>query len=176
MTTAYSRAELDALEAQMMSAAPAEMKAKDLKRAPVAQDVAMAGTNAGALIRLAFKNGKQQDFFLNCVVATELMVGLYDAGEKHGWWGDGEPERAPNGLALPVEADLHKSLTAVSLRTSSSADGSLIAFTVGRGSLGLFMPKAIAMETMIGIKQTGDTAGWWAEDMTLIPNDGGGLQ
>jgi hypothetical protein len=176
MTTGYTREQLAELAQQIYDNVPPEMTAADKKGAAKVLDASMAATDLGILLRLGFKRNTTADFFLNCAVMIEFVLGLHAAGETQGWWlreYDGE-----RGFKLdpPPPEDLPLALQIISLRTGSEPKGLMIAFRNGPEVLHLYMRRKTAEEVLAAIAQANDRARWWDDNFALIPNDGSKLQ
>ena len=173
MATGYTREQIRNLEILIDNNVPPEQSEKQLASAPIATDVVMAGTELGALIRIGFEHGDSHDFFINCAVVLELVIGLYGAAQEQNWWAVGEqPEAFEPELESPSVEDLANAFKVLSLRTDSIPEGALISFNSGRTVVQFFMPKSIAHYVLAGMQSASECAGWWNEDMQLIPIDG----
>ena len=136
----------------------------------------MAGTDPGVLVRLGFKNGDALDFFLNCVVALDLVYGLYEAGQTHGWWNKEPAWEVKHELEQPTRDDLATALNVISLRTDSDPKGLLVSFSSGPTVFQFSMPKKVAAEILAQIQTAAERARWWDSELKLIPAGGEKLQ
>ena len=176
MSTGYTREQLSELSRQIYENVPPEMTAADLKGAAKAIDISMAATDTGILLRLGFKRGEVIDFFLNCAVTLELVLGLHAARERQGWWLGERVDPHISQLELPSPEDLAGALDVISLRTASEPKGVMIAFS-GGATVFQFNMRRKLLEAVLGtIALANDRACWWDDTMALIPNDGSKLQ
>ena len=177
MSTGYTREQIHQLEILLDQNVPPEQSIEHLDTAPIATDVVMAGTAIGALFKIGFEHGETKEFFLNCLVALELVIGLHGATIEESWWGVTEqPGAFEPELSPPKENDLDNALRVLSLRTDSTPYGALICFSTGRTVTQFFMPKAIAHYVLAGLASASERAGWWNDEMQLIPSDHEKLQ
>jgi hypothetical protein len=176
MTTGYTREQLAALSQQIYENVPPEMTAADKEAAAKVLDASVAATDLGILLRLGFKRQTTVDFFLNCAVMIELVLGLHAAGETHGWWLKEYDDERGLRLGPPTPEDLPGALQVISLRTASEPEGLMVAFRNGPEVLQLYMRGNTAEEVLVGIAQANDRARWWDDNFALIPNDGTKLQ
>jgi len=175
MATGYTREQLAELAQQIYENVPPEMTAADKKAAAKVLDASMAATDLGILLRLGFKRQTTVDFFLNCALMIELVLGIHAAGEAQGWLKEHKDERGFK-LGPPTPEDLPGALQIISLRTASEPEGLMIAFRNGPEVLQLYMRRKTAEEVLAAIAQANDRARWWDSAMALIPNDGTVLQ
>lgn len=177
MSTGYTREQLHQLEILIDQNAPPEQSAEQLYTAAIASDVVMAGTELGALVRIGFEHGASHDFFLNCAVVLEFVIGLVGAAQEQSWWGVADqPGAFEPELQAPTERDLDNALKVLSLRTDSSPEGALISFSTGRTMSQFYMPKNIAHYVIAGLHSAAERVGWWDDEMRLIPSDHKKLQ
>jgi hypothetical protein len=128
----------------------------------------MAGTDVGALVRLALKNrAKTLTFFLNPVIALELMVALNQAAMNFKWW-DRQETSGAKPLAELERQDLDKALRVVSIVTASEPNGLLVRFA-GGDTFTFYIPRKFAAEVVTWLNYIGETAKWWDEDFRLLP-------
>jgi hypothetical protein len=169
MTTRYTQTELTALERMMLDRAPATPTAVDFEVAPSATGMTMAASDSGLLINLRFKVEQELLFYLNCVVALELMWGIYRAAIPNGWWKT-EPEKVPaSGIRIPTTDDFKTSLRVVALTTAADQDGILVNVSDGNASFIFYLPRPIAARIFLGINKAGGAADWWNESLVLKP-------
>jgi hypothetical protein len=128
----------------------------------------MAGTDVGALLRIALKGrSKPVTFFLNPYIALELMIGIFEAGTKFRWW---DRDERPKTKPLPElqRDDLKKALHVTSLATTSEPNGILVKFG-GRETFTFYLARKYGAEIVATLKDIGDRATWWDQNYVLLP-------
>jgi hypothetical protein len=131
VTTGCTETQLQEFRDEALRLAPPHPTHADLKTAPELRRVAMAGTDVGALVRLALRDHpKSLTFFLNPVIALELIIALNQAAMNFKWWGRQETSGAKPLGELEREA-LNKALRVVSIVTASEPNGLLVRFAGG---------------------------------------------
>jgi hypothetical protein len=168
MTTGYTHSQIQELIDQAARNAPAHPTHSDLMTAPTLSRVAMAGTDVGALVRIALKGrSKPVTFFLNPYITLELMIGIFEAGTTFQWWdGDKRPKTKPMPELQPD--DLEKAQHVTSIATVSEPKGILVKFA-GREAFTFYLPRKCAPEIVATLKDIGDRATWWDQNYVLLP-------
>ena len=168
MTTGCTESQLQEFRDEALRFAPAHPTHADLKTAPELRRLAMAGTDVGALVRLALKShANTLTFFLNPVIALELMIALNQAAMNFKWWD--KPEAwAAKSLAELDRKDLDKALRVVSIVTASEPNGLLVRFA-GGDVFTFYIPRQFAGEVVTWLNYLGETAKWWDADFRLLP-------
>ena len=168
MTTGYTHAQIQEFIDQAANHAPPHPTHRDLKTAPVLSRIAMAGTELGALVRIALKDrSKPVTLFLNPYIVVEFIIGLNEAGITFKWWDLSEPSKAKPLPELKPE-DLEKALRVVSISTASEPNGLLVRFAGGE-MFTFYLPRKFAAEVATMLKGIGDKATWWDQDFVLLP-------
>jgi len=168
MTTGYTHSQIQEFLDAAAGKAPPHPTSADLKTAPVIARIAMAGTELGALLRLALKDRKRPaTFFLNPYIALELMLGINEAAVRFNWW-----ERIEGSKTKPLpdltREDLEQALYVLSIVTSSEPNGLLVRFA-SREPFTFYMPRKFSADMASMLKNIGDTATWWDENFVLMP-------
>jgi hypothetical protein len=168
MTTGYTHSQIQEFIDAAANNAPPHPTSADLRTAPVIARVATAGTELGALLRLALKDRKKQvTFFLNPYIALELMLGINEAAVRFNWW-----ERLEGSKTKPlpdlVREDLKKAIHVVSIATSSEPNGLLIRFA-GLEPFTFYMPRKFSADMVALLRNIGDIATWWDQNFVLLP-------
>jgi hypothetical protein len=167
MSTGYTETQLQECRDEAIRLASAHPTHADLKTAPELRRVAMAGTEVGALVRMALKNqSKTLIFFLNPVIAL-LMIALNQAGMNFKWWSEPQPSDA-KPLPDLERHDLEKAKRVVSITTASEPNGLLVRFA-GGGTFTFYIPRRFAAEIVTVLNGIGETATWWDQDFRLLP-------
>ena len=168
MTTGCTETELQEFRDEALRLAPPHPTYADLKTAPELRRFAMAGTDVGALVRLALKNhAKTLTFFLNPVIALELMFAISKAATNFNWW-DKQETWAAKSLAELDRQDLDKALRVVSIVTSSEPNGLLVRFA-GGDVFTFYIPRKFAGDVVTWLHYIGETAKWWDEHFQILP-------
>ena len=121
------------------------------------------------LLRLSLKDrAKPQTFFLNCVVALELMFGINRAAMEGNWW---EAPETSEAKPLPdlQRDDLEGSHSIISLLTASEPKGLFVIFSDGAKTFPLYIPRRFAADLIAVINDIGETAQWWDQNFQLLP-------
>ena len=171
MPTGYTREQIHQFEILVGTNLPPEQSAEQLKDAPIAADSVVAATDRDLLVDLTFAHGITQAYFLNSVVASELVAGLMGAAEEQHWAIAELSDMTAQTSRTPTEKDLWDAFKVLSLRVDSTSDGALLSFSSGRTISQFFMPKKIAWDLMAAIQATAGRAGWWDHALNLIPLD-----
>jgi len=168
MTTGCTATQLQEFRDEALRHAPPHPTHADLKTAPELRRVAMAGTDVGAVVRLALKKSpKTLTFFLNPVIAVELMVALNQAAMNFKWW---EQPKRDDAMTLPelTREDLDKAFQVISITTASEPNGLLVCFAGGE-AFTFYIPRKFAADVVTWLHYIGDTAKWWDENYVLLP-------
>lgn len=168
MSTGYTSEQIRELEILMNQNRPPEQTAEQLEGAPAATHAVVSGTDKGALVRLAFDQDAPHDFFLNCAVALKLVVDLQGAAREQNWW-TGHPQGIEQNRASPTDAEIWAAIKVLSPRTDSAPEGALVSFGSGRTVSQFFMPRNVVHEVLAGLRGLAEHAGWWDDEMRLIP-------
>lgn len=172
MSIGYTREQIHQLDILLDNNVPPEQSPEQLETAVVVSEVVMAGTELGVLVRVGFGHGETRDYFLNCAVVLELVIGLVGASNEQNWWGVGEqPQFEPELPEVPRSAH-DNAWRVLSLRTDSTPDGALISFSTGRTVSQFFMFKNIAHYVVGGLISAAERVGYWDDEMRLIPAHG----
>jgi hypothetical protein len=169
MTTGYTRDQLADLLLLFHEHVPPEITEADFKAPAKVKDISMAGTEFGVLIRMGTKEGKDLDFFLNCVVTLELVVCLYAAGVTYSWWTKKHTDPVGFKIPPPSREDLDQALGVVSFRIGTRSAGVIITFNGGPIAYQFYMRRKVVADVLTGLQHAADVAGWWDEKMELIP-------
>lgn len=168
MTTGCTASQLQQFREEALSQAPPHPTHADVGRAPEVRKVAMAGTDVGALVRLGLKHTyRKQTFFLNPVIALELMVGLNRAAMNFKWWDRGQPADAKTLPELQPK-DLERAIRISAITTSSEQNGLLVRLA-GQETYTFYIPRKFAADVFTWLHHIGDTAKWWDENYVLLP-------
>lgn len=167
MTTGCTDTQLQEFRDEALRHAPPHPTHADLKTAPRLRRVAMAGTDIGALVRLALKDSpKTLTFFLNPVIALELMIALNQAALNFKWW---EQPPSADAMTLPElqKEDLDKALRVIAITTASEPKGLLVRFA-GSDQFTFYIPREFAADVVTWLHHIGETAQWWDENYVLL--------
>jgi hypothetical protein len=176
MTTGYTREQLFGLTKTFHDNVPPDFEPSNFEKMDQANDLAMAGTEVGILLRLAFKGDNPVDFFLNCVVTLELLTDLYAAGVSQGWWLKEYNDPVGWKVPPPSREDGPAAMEVLSFRVATERDGVMLAFSDGQTVFEFRMCRKIVADVLTGIQQAADKAQWWDEKKELLPVDRIGLQ
>ena len=169
MSTGFTAGQIAELQETAMRLAPELPNAAALKSALEIQRVATAGTELGLLLRLSVKDKtKPITFFLNCVIALELMIGINKAATEAGWWDRPEESKA-KPLPELQRGDLGGAHFIISLLTASEPNGLFVIFGDGDKTFTLYIPRRFAAELLAAISAVGERAKWWDENFQLLP-------
>ena len=171
MTTGFTREQLFGLTKTFHENVPPEFGPDPDKALEQTEDLAMAGTDVGILLRLAFKGDKTFDFFLNCVVTLELLTTLYAAGVSQGWWTKKFNDPVGWKVPPPSRDDGPNSMQVISFRIATQPEGVSLFFSDGKTVFRVFMRRRIVADVLTGVQQAADRAHWWDERMELVPVD-----
>jgi hypothetical protein len=171
MTTGYTQADLDQLHRLMMDRAPPLPTLDDLKTTPTTTAAAFNGSHTGLLLQLQFPADQCMVLNINCVVATELMLGINEAAFKYKWW-DKMPAGGAEEDSLPIYSTDHddSALAVFTLTTGASNEGMLITFGDGNEAyVQAFLPRSVARGVVVAIISVAERGGWWDEEFGLLP-------
>jgi hypothetical protein len=176
MSSGYTRDQLADLLLKFHENVPPEITKADFNAPAKVQDISMAGTEFGALIRLRFIDDNELDFFLNCVVALELVACLYSAGVTSGWWNKKHADPVGFTIPQPSREDLDIAFDVVSFCIGTGPSGVIVTFNGGPMAYQFYMRRKVVADVLTGLQQAADIAGWWDENMELRAVDGERLQ
>jgi len=155
----------------MMDRAPPLPTLEDLNTTPTATAAAFNGSHTGLLLQLQFLADQCMVLNINCVVATELMLGINEAAFKYKWW-DKMPAGGAEEDALPIYSTDHddSALAVFTLTTGASNEGMLITFGDGNNAyVRAFLPRSVARGLVVSIITVAERGGWWDDEFGLVP-------
>ena len=155
----------------MDAATPLPVTTQDLRDAKAVNDLAMAGTEFGILLRIATKGDNLTDMFLNCVIVLELVFCIIEAKEAQRWRWKNDRHIPELIQGPPNKADLATAWHVKSFRLGSGTLGATLVATDGDTVERFYFRCKLLAALLVLIDKANDRAGWWDTSMHLRPSN-----